>query len=302
MKKCKFMMAILGAIILFSPILAEDLDESSGESSAPVASSGVPKPGNGVSTFVAGTSVPEGGVAMVLNYNFFSTTNAQGRAYRNVFAPVLRVGIGNAWDIAVQVPMTFTIQNGKRNPNNNPVGSGVNGRTLVWFHKQHLAKKFENSSLMVATNYSLSIPTSSGMNGFWGFGFGVGLTWDYLSMRGVFDIQATANTKGADNKGASPLTLWIKAGYHYAFNNYVYAGLELNWDSSIYSSLYNGYSGNGSHNVYLGPILSFKIPELNGSAWGVGFFWDVVNQYQNPQAQVKWKEAWRLTSRITASF
>ena len=128
----------------------------------------------------------------------------------------------------------------------------------MWFHKQHLAKKFENSSIMVATNYSLSIPTSSGMSGFWGFGFGVGLTWDYLSMRGVFDIQATANTKGASGNGVSPLTLWIKAGYHYAFNNYVYAGLELNWDSSIYSSLYNGYSGSGSHNVYLGPILSFK--------------------------------------------
>lgn len=298
MKKCKFMMAILGAMILFSPILAQDLDESSGESSAPVANSGVPKPGNGVATFLGGTSVPEGGVAMVLNYNFFSTTNAQGRVYRNVFAPVLRVGIGNAWDIAVQVPMTFTIQNGKRNPKNNPAGSGVNGRTLVLFHKQHLAKKFENSSIMVATNYSVSIPTNSGMSGFWGFGFGVGLTWDYLSMRGVFDIQATASTDKA------PLTLWIKAGYHYAFNNYVYAGLELNWDSSIYKSLYNGYDkGNGgSHNVYLGPILSFKIPELNGSAWGVGFFWDVANQYQNAQQRPKSKEAWRLTSRITASF
>ena len=297
MKKCKFMVAILGAMILFSPILAEDLDESSGESNAPVANSGVAKPGNGVSTFVAGTSVPEGGVSMILNYNFFSTTPQSGaRIYRNVFAPVLRVGIGNAWDIVVQVPMTFTIQDGKRNPNGNPVGSGVNGRTLVWFHKQHLAKKFENSSIMVATNYSLSIPTQSGMSGFWGFGFGVGLTWDYLSMRGVFDIQATANT------GKQPLALWIKAGYHYAFNNYVYAGLELNWDSSIYSSLYNGYSGSGSHNVYLGPILSFKIPQLNGSAWGIGFFWDCVNQYQNPQAQVKWKEAWKLTSRITAMF
>lgn len=298
MRKLKgLLLAFSMAAIVWIPALAEE----DGESNAPVANSGVSKPGNGVATFLGGTSVPDGGVAMVLNYNFFSTTNAQGRTYRNVFAPVLRVGIGNAWDIAVQVPMTFTIQDGKRNTTN-PVGSGVNGRTLVWFHKQHLAKKFENSSLMVATNYSLSIPTSSGMNGFWGFGFGVGLTWDYLSMRGVFDIQATANTKGADaNKGASPLTLWIKAGYHYAFNNYVYAGLELNWDSSIYSSLYNGYNGSGSHNVYLGPILSFKIPELNGSAWGVGFFWDVANQYQATQ-KVKWKEAWRLTSRITASF
>ena len=295
MKKCKFMVAILGAILCVG-VWAEDLDDSS-ESNAPVANSGVAKPGNGVSTFVAGTSVPEGGVSMILNYNFFSTTPQSGaRIYRNVFAPVLRVGIGNAWDIVVQVPMTFTIQDGKRNPQNNPVGSGVNGRTIVWFHKQHLAKNFGDSSLMVATNYSLSIPTQSGMSGFWGFGFGVGLTWDYLSMRGVFDIQATANT------GKQPLALWIKAGYHYAFNDYVYAGLELNWDSAIYSSLYNGYSGNGSHTVYLGPILSFKIPELKNSAWGIGFFWDVANQYQNSAQKVKWSEAWRLTSRITAMF
>ncbi len=300
MKKLKCaLLAFSMVAVLWTPILAED----EGESQAPVAGSGVPKPGNGVSTFVAGTSVPEGGVSLILNYNFFSTTHTPGaRVYRNVFAPVLRVGIGNQWDIVVQVPMTFTIQDGKRNPSGNNVGSGVNGRTLVWFHKQHLAKKFENSSIMVATNYSLSIPTNSGMTGFWGFGFGVGLTWDYLSMRGVFDIQATASTKGASGTGASPLTLWIKAGYHYAFTNYVYAGLELNWDSSIYSSAYNGYTGNGSHNVYLGPILSFKIPELNGSAWGVGFFWDVANQYQDTQQRPKWKEAWRLTSRITAMF
>lgn len=291
MKKLKCALLAFSAVaVLWTPILAEDSGEL-GESQAPVANSGVPKPGNGVSTFVAGTSVPEGGVSMILNYNFFSTNPDNGaRIYRNVFAPVLRVGIGNQWDIVVQVPMTFTLQDGKRTSN------GVNGRTLVWFHKQHLVKKFENSSIMVATNYSLSIPTNSGMNGFWGFGFGVGLTWDYLSMRGVFDIQATANT----NK--SPLTLWIKAGYHYAFTNYVYAGLELNWDSSIYSSLYNGYTGSGSHNVYLGPILSFKIPELNGSAWGVGFFWDVANQYQSVAQRPKWKEAWRLTSRITAMF
>ena len=290
MKKLKCaLLAFSMVAVLWTPILAED----EGESQAPVAGSGVPKPGNGVSTFVAGTSVPEGGVSMILNYNFFSTNPDNGaRIYRNVFAPVLRVGIGNQWDIVVQVPMTFTIQNSKR------ISNGVNGRTLVWFHKQHLAKKFENSSIMVATNYSLSIPTNSQMTGFWGFGFGVGLTWDYLSMRGVFDIQATASTNKA------PLTLWIKAGYHYAFTNYVYAGLELNWDSTIYRSAYNGYDAthNGSHNVYLGPILSFKIPELNGSAWGVGFFWDVANQYQNAQQRPKWKEAWRLTSRITAMF
>ena len=297
MKKLKCALLAFSAVaVLWTPILAEDSGESS-ESQAPVASSGVPKSGNGVSTFVAGTSVPEGGVSMILNYNFFSTTHTPGaRVYRNVFAPVLRVGIGNQWDIVVQVPMTFTLQDGKRTPNQAGIGSGVNGRTLVWFHKQHLAKKFENSSIMVATNYSLSIPTQQGMSGFWGFGFGVGLTWDYLSMRGVFDIQATANT----NK--SPLTLWIKAGYHYAFTNYVYAGLELNWDSSIYRSLYNGYNSDGSHNVYLGPILSFKIPELNGSALGVGFFWDVANQYQDISQRPKWKEAWRLTSRITAMF
>ena len=293
MKKCKFMVAILVAVLCVG-VWAEDLDDSS-ESNAPVAN--VAKPGNGVSTFVAGTSVPEGGVSMILNYNFFSTTPQSGaRIYRNVFAPVLRVGIGNAWDIVVQVPMTFTLQDGKRTANQAGIGSGVNGRTIVWFHKQHLAKNFGDSSLMVATNYSLSIPTQSGMTGFWGFGFGVGLTWDYLSMRGVFDIQATANT------GKQPLALWIKAGYHYAFNNYVYAGLELNWDSAIYSSLYNGYNGSGSHNVYLGPILSFKIPELKNSAWGIGFFWDCVNQYQNPNAQVKWKEAWKLTSRISVMF
>ena len=294
MKKLKCALLAFGMVaILWTPVLAED----EGESQAPVANSGVPKPGNGVSTFFGGSSAPEGMPTLVLNYHLFSTTHSgNGRTYRNVFAPVLRVGIGNQWDIVVQVPMTFTIQDGKRNPNNNNVGSGVNGRTLVWFHKQHLAKTFENSSIMVATNYSLSIPTQSGMSSFWGFGFGVGLTWDYLSMRGVFDIQATANTD------KTPLTLWIKAGYHYAFTNYVYAGLELNWDSSIYSSLYNGYDGNGSHNVYLGPIVSVKIPELNGSAWGVGFFWDVANKYQNATQRPKWKEAWRLTSRITAMF
>lgn len=189
MKKCKFMMAILGAMILFSPILAEDLDESSGESSAPVANSGVPKPGNGVSTFFGGSSAPDGVPTLVLNYNFFSTTHTQGaRVYRNMFVPVLRVGVGKQWDISLQVPMNFTIQNGKRTTN------GAVGRATLWAHKQHLAEKFGDSMLMVATSYSVSIPTSSGMNGFWGFGFGVGLTWNYLSHRLIFDFNATANT------------------------------------------------------------------------------------------------------------
>ena len=150
--------------------------------------------------------------------------------------------------------------------------------------------------LMVATSYSVSIPTSSDMNGFWGFGFGVGLTWNYLSHRLIFDFNATANT------GKNNPDLFIKAGYHYAFNDYLYTGLELNWDTVPYKNLYNGYLKDGSHTLYIGPMLSVKIPELHNSAWGVGFFWDVVNQYQTPQAQVKWKEAWRLTSRITASF
>lgn len=291
MKKCKFMMAILGAIILFSPILAEDLDESSGESSAPVASSGVPKPGNGVSTFFGGSSAPDGVPTLVLNYNFFSTTHTQGaRVYRNMFVPVLRVGVGKQWDISLQVPMNFTIQNGKRTTN------GAVGRATLWAHKQHLAEKFGDSMLMVATSYSVSIPTSSGMNGFWGFGFGVGLTWNYLSHRLIFDFNATANT----NKNNPDL--FIKAGYHYAFNDYLYTGLELNWDTVPYKNLYNGYSKDGSHTLYIGPMLSVKIPELHNSAWGVGFFWDVVNQYQNSAQKVKWKEAWRLTSRITASF
>ena len=287
MRKLKgLLLAFSMVAIVWIPALAEE----DGESSAPVASSGVPKPGNGVSTFFGGSSAPDGVPTLVLNYNFFSTTNAQDRTYRNMFVPVLRVGVGKQWDISLQVPMNFTIQNGKRTTN------GAVGRAILWAHKQHLAEKFGDSMLMVATNYSVSIPTSSGMTGFWGFGFGVGLTWDYLSHRLIFDFNATANT---DKNNPD---LFIKAGYHYAFNDYLYTGLELNWDTVPYKNLYNGYSKFGSHTLYIGPMLSVKIPELHNSAWGVGFFWDVVNQYQNSTQKVKWKEVWRLTSRITASF
>lgn len=292
MKKLKCaLLAFSMVAVLWTPILAED----EGESQAPVAGSGVPKPGNGVSTFFGGSSAPEGVPTLVLNYHLFSTTHlGNGRTYRNVFVPVLRVGVGNKWDISAQVPMFFTIRNGTRSQT--APGSGANGRVILWAHKQHLAEQFGDSMLMLATTYSVSIPTTSGMSGFWGFGFGFGLTWNYLSNRIVFDFNATAKTQRM-----SP-DLFIKAAYHYAFTDYVYAGLELNWDTAPYKSAYNGYTNDGFHNLYIGPMVSVKIPELKNTAWGVGFFWDCINKYQNPTAQVKWKEAWRLTSRITAAF
>ncbi len=287
-----FLGFVAAAMIFSAPLMAEsaaDSMESNAESPAPKAS--VPKPGNGVATFLGGTSVAAGEATMILNYNYFQRSNAAGRIHTNVFAPVLRVGLGKQWDIVVQTPMRFVMQNHKRTAQS----PGFVGRTFVWFHKQHLVKQFEESTLMVATNYLLSIPTTNGMDAFWGVGFGVGLTWNYRSMRLAFDFQATAKS----NK--QPMEMFIKAGYHHAINDYFFAGIELNWDSTIYNSAYNGYTGTGgSHNVFIGPMVSVKIPQLNNSAWGVAFFYDVVNKYQ--AQNVKSKDAWKITSRITVAF
>lgn len=300
MKKCKFMMAILGAMILFSPILAEDLDESSGESSAPVASSGVPKPGNGVATFLGGTAVQKGDGAIVLNYNFTQAYNGGNKIYRNNFVPVLRMGLGDKWDINIVVPQMYQVQKGGKQG----AMYGSTGVVELIIHKQHLAEQVGESTIMLASNWIITAPTTAGMNGAWGFGFDLGLTWLYDSMRFVFDFRANTNSQTANNGAFKNPSISVKAGYHYAFIDYLYAGLELNYDTIFYRTASRTYNADGSHILYVGPMLGVKIPELKGASWGVGFFWDCLNRYQHstPSTNLTKVDSWRITSRVTAVF
>lgn len=301
MKKCKFMMAILGAMILFSPILAEDLDESSGESSAPAASSGVPKPGNGVATFLGGTAVQKGDGAIVLNYNFTQAYNGGNKIYRNNFVPVLRMGLGDKWDINIVVPQMYQVQKGGKQG----AMYGSTGVVELIIHKQHLAEQVGESTIMLASNWIITAPTTAGMNGAWGFGFDLGLTWLYDSMRFVFDFRANTNSQIANNGAFKNPSISVKAGYHYAFIDYLYAGLELNYDTTFYrTDIKQPYSSDGSHILYVGPMIGVKIPELKGFSWGIGFFWDCLNKYQHTTAggNPNKVDSWRITSRVTAVF
>lgn len=297
MKKLKCaLLAFSMVAVLWTPILAED----EGESQAPVAGSGVPTPGNGVATFLGGTAVQKGDGALVLNYNFTQAYTAEGKIYRNNFVPVLRFGLGSKWDINILAPQMYQV---KKSGGNGRM-FGATGILEMIIHKQHLAEQVGESRIMLASNYIITMPTSGGMSGAWGFGFDLGLTWLYDSMRFVFDFRANTNTQNASGVFKNP-SISVKAGYHYAFIDYLYAGLELNYDTTFYrTDIKQPYSSDGSHILYVGPMIGVKIPELKGFAWGVGFFWDCLNKYQHTTAggNPNKVDSWRVTSRITAVF
>lgn len=245
---------------------------------AEVAQEAQPKPGNGVSTFAGGSSVKKGATALILNYHL-TLLHSNGDIYNNQLIPVLRVGLGEQWDFFAQIPMQFQLKNGKESGNYGPLG-----RAIFYFHKQHFTENIEDFLLSVATNYALDMPTNSGMVGKWGFGFGLGISLAYQSHSIVFDILATPYTDKTTR-------VWAKLGYHYAFNDVIYAGLEADYD-------YQAWRINGSHNLYLGPIISFKVAYLKNSAWGFGIFGDAIGKYQS-KANI---DRWRFSSRITMMF
>lgn len=241
-------------------------------------STSVPKPGNGVSTFTGGTSLQKGAMSVVLNYHL---THDNGKMFYNQFVPVLRAGLGEKWDFFATLPMQFQVKNGKAGQN-----YGLLGRGIFYFHKQHFAESIGDSFLSVATNYTIDMPVNNGMTGKWGFGFGVGFSWSYQSNAFVFDVLATPYT----DKTAR---VWAKMGYSYAFTDIVYAGVELDYDYQQWNA-----NTNGSHNLYLGPTISFKVPMLKNSALGFGIFGDAIGKYQNKANM----DSWRFSSRLTMIF
>lgn len=243
-------------------------------------------PGIGVTMASGGSAMYAGAVTVLLNYNLTANT---GDVFKNALAPVVRIGLGNRWDIALAVPQMYMLKDSTPfRPDAAPFGAvGSLGVTL---HKQHMAKKFGESALSVATNYIIGIPVSAVPAGY-NFGWGVGASWQYHQMSAQFDITAAVYTDAKNPQFAS------KGGYFYAFNNYLYTGVEYNWD---YTPGKNpGYMGFGSHQFVLGPIISVKVPKLKNTALGAGVYYDVINYWENPTAKI---QPWKFASRLSIFF
>ncbi len=257
-----------------------------------------PTPGVGMLTQTGGSTVYAGGVSINTTYFLSMPSTAGSHNVKNQIAPAVRIGIGKQWDITVVSPMTFiynrsgdhVVGTGGTNP-----GFGTVGTTTVTLHKQHFAKKFEEASLAVATEYSLGIPTNSGMNGAWGMGLGLGMTWQYRNMSAIFNFSATTYSNSRNPAFSS------RGGYHFAFTNNFYAGVEYMWDSVPYgvqggSTMYS--QAIGAHTLYFGPMFGIKVPKLKNSAFAFGGIWDTLQKTESGVG----KEPWKFVSRLLVNF
>lgn len=243
-----------------------------------------PTTGIGVTVATGGSTMYAGGIAVLVNYNL---TQTDSKNLKNAVAIVTRIGLGNRWDIAVATPQLYTYNENGAVPGP-PFGSvGSLGITL---HKQHMAKQFGESALSVATNYIINAPISKTASEY-GIGWGAGATWQYRQMAAQFDITATIYTDSKNPAFAS------KGGYYYAFNNFLYAGVEYNWDYTTYKN--KVYTGTGSNSLAIGPTISAKIPKLKNSAFGMGIFYDLINQYEGINQKM---QPWKFSTRLAIFY
>lgn len=243
-----------------------------------------PTPGIGVTVATGGSTMYAGAITVLVNYNLTESTS---KNLKNSVAIVTRVGLGNRWDIAVATPQLYTYNN------NGPVSGhpfGSVGNLGITFHKQHMAKQFGESAISVATNYIVNAPISKTASEY-GIGWGAGATWQYHQMSAQFDITATIYTDSKNPAFAS------KGGYYYAFNNFLYAGVEYNWDYTSYKN--KVYTGTGSNSLVIGPTISAKIPKLKNSALGIGIYFDLINQYENVNQKM---QPWKFASRLAIFY
>lgn len=244
-----------------------------------------PTPGIGVTTATGGSIVYGGAVAVLVNYNL---TQAKNNNLKNVVAIVTRIGLGNGWDIAVATPQLYTISKTGAAVSGPPFGSV--GNLGVTLHKQHIAKQFGESAVSVATNYIVNVPISKTASEY-SIGWGVGATWQYHQMAAQVDITATIYTDSKNPAFAS------KGGYYYAFNDFIYAGVEYNWDYTHYKN--SVYADNGSNSFVIGPTLSIKIPQLKNTALGIAAFYDLINKYEALNQKM---QPWKFASRLSIFY
>lgn len=247
-------------------------------------------PGIGVTTAAGGSAMYAGAVGVLLNYNLTANPND---VYKNMFIPGVRIGLGNRWDVALAVPQLYQLKDNTPFKPAAAVPFGPVGNLGITLHKQHMAKKFGDSALSVATNYIFGIPVSATPAGY-NFGWGVGASWQYHQMSAHLDFTATVYTDAKNPQFAG------KGGYFFAFNNYLYTGIEFNWD---YMPGKNpGYQLLGFHQLMLGPIISVKVPKLKNSALGVGAYYDVINYYEGKSANTNNIQPWKFASRLSIFF
>ncbi|GAD20179.1 Uncharacterised protein [Helicobacter fennelliae] len=231
----------------------------------------------GVTTATGGSTTYAGSLAVLMRY-FLTTPNEN--AINNTFNFVARIGLGNQWDIAIAVPQNYNVQT------NNPNATkryGALGRLPLTFHRQHWAKKFGESSFAIATNYIINIPASAGMAQPWGFGWGVGWTWQYHQMSWIFDAKYTTFT------GGRPGEFNIQTGYLFAFTNWVFGGLEANFDYIPFTTGWAIDSQIGKTNLWLGPSINFKSVAHKNKTFHIGIFFDVIRHAQLEANRTLWK-------------
>lgn len=242
-----------------------------------------PTPGIGVSTQPAGSTVYGGGLGVLLDYGL--NRNAATGAISNEVTVRTRIGLGNRWDIAIAVPQLYTLS--KNGEATKPFG--ILGNMAIVLHKQHLAKQFGESALSIATNYIFNAPMNDVSP--YGLGWGLGATWQYRNMKVDFDIDVKIFTNGANPYFAT------RGGYFYALNDYLYVGAEYNWDIKIRGAIHTAHQG--FHTLTLGPTVSVKVPKLKNSAFGVGVYGYLINDYEVAGAK---PESWKFASRLAIFY
>lgn len=244
--------------------------------------------GIGVTTASAGTTMYGGAVTVLLNYNLNTNTNAN--IFRNNVVVVSRIGLGNRWDIAFAVPQMYQLGDNGALPAS---VFGSVGNLGVTLHKQHFAKKFSESALSIATNYIIGLPLSKN-GGEYAFGWGVGITWQYRNMAAQADIEAKVYTDARNPDFA------IKGGYYYALTSMIYTGVEFDWSYTAYAKGSSVYTAAiGKNTLAIGPTISIKVPKLKNSAFGIGFYGDLFNDYE---ALGQKSQAWKFASRLAIFY
>lgn len=241
-----------------------------------------------------GAMFPGGMLFMVLG-NFSQATNNSDSStmHKNVLTWIYVLGLGNRWDIQITTPTLFNVRENSQTTTNNFV---VPADTTLTFHKQNWAGKVGAHAFAVATNYIISLPTTTTAQASnpYGAGFGLGANWRYKSFGADFDIQGVFYGQKTDITPNAP-HFNSKGRIAYALSHYFTMGVEYIADYSYRDPSYSApQQPQLGTMVYVGPSVSIKIPQWKNSTFAIAPTWSVYDNQKVSSA----KEPFRLTSRI----
>ena len=240
----------------------------------------------------AGTGIPAGKFAVVLNYQYIETDGIRSgshevsnavKMYKNVGIAKFRYGIVEGLDIRTATPF-YTIDK-KTTATGKEENLGWIGDSAIALHKV-LMNQAKGAPFDLAVDLGLIVPTTDVSsksvdfigNGAWGGGGAVGLTYSIGSHRLDQELHLYTFTEGAHNY-RKPSYFRSTTAWGYAANNYFDIGAESQFDWNDHSEM-NGKSQNDTKNEwYAGPKVAFKYAPAGFSA-GLAAMFPVARWYE----------------------